>query len=92
MTGLSYFVILLSDILISRESNSAEGKEVMGEKDLIEKHLVRKNKVFADIMNNITFQGRQLPDSSTLQNLPTESDTKRVNGRWRQGCRDVRKR
>lgn len=61
----------------------------MGEKDLLEKHLVRKNEVFADIMNNITFRGRQILDSSTLQNLPTESDTKRMNGRWRQGCRDI---
>ena len=32
----------------------------MGEKDLLEKHLVRKNEVFADIMNNITFRGRQI--------------------------------
>ena len=56
-----------------------DGEEVMGEKDLLEKHLVRKNEVFADIMNNITFRGRQILDSSTLQNLPTESDTKRMD-------------
>ena len=63
----------------------------MGEKDILEKRLIRKNEVFADIFNNIVFRGRQILDSASLESLPSESNTRKRNGRWRQGYRDIRK-
>ena len=63
----------------------------MGEKDILEKRLIRKNEVFADIFNNIVFRGRQILDSAALQSMPAESNTRRPGGRWRQGYRDIRK-
>ena len=45
----------------------------MGQKDITEKRLIAKDEVFADIYNNIVFQGEQILDSRTLESLPTES-------------------
>ena len=63
----------------------------MGQKDIKEKRLIAKDEVFADIYNNIVFQGEQILDSRTLESLPTESYARRTDGSWRQGNRDIRK-
>ena len=62
----------------------------MGQKDITEKRLIAKDEVFADIYNNIVFQGEQILDSRTLESLPTESYARRTDGSWSQGNRDIR--
>lgn len=63
----------------------------MGKKDILEKRLLEKNEVFADVFNNIVFGGKQVLNSAKLESISTESYTRKHNGTWRQGNRDIRK-
>lgn len=63
----------------------------MRKKDILEKRLLEKNEVFADVFNNIVFGGKQVLYSAKLESISTESYTRKHNGKWRQGNRDIRK-
>ena len=61
------------------------------EKDIVEKRLEDYNDVFADIFNNLVFQGERVLEEECLVPLPTEAFTRQIGGDLRQGNRDVRK-
>lgn len=60
-------------------------------KDIVEKRLEDYNDVFADIFNNLVFQGERVFEEECLVPLPTEAFTRQIGGDLRQGNRDVRK-
>lgn len=60
-------------------------------KDIVEKRLEDYNDVFADIFNNLVFQGERVLEEECLVPLPTEAFTRQIGGDLRQGNRDVRK-
>ena len=60
-------------------------------KDIVEKRLEDHNDVFADIFNNLVFQGERVLEEERLTPLPTEAFTRTIDGNMRQGNRDVRK-
>lgn len=60
-------------------------------KDIAEKRLEDYNDVFADIFNNLVFQGEQVLEEERLTPLPTEAFTRQMDGDLRQGNRDIRK-
>ena len=60
-------------------------------KDIAQKKLEDYNDVFADIFNNLVFDGDKVLDEAGLTSLPTEAYSKKVDGRLRQGNRDIRK-
>lgn len=68
-----------------------ERREKDMKKDIAEKRLEDHNDVFADIFNNLVFQGNQVLEEEQLTPLPTEAFTRRIDGDLRQGNRDVRK-
>lgn len=61
------------------------------EKDITKKRLEEYNDVFADIFNNLVFDGDEILEEGNLVSLPTEAFTRKVGGKLRQGNRDVRK-
>lgn len=58
-------------------------------KDTAEKRLEEYNDVFADIFDNILFDGNPVLDASRLTALPTESYMRKTDGALRQGNRDI---
>lgn len=58
-------------------------------KDITDKRLEEYNDVFADIFNNILFSGQEVLEEGELISLPTESFTRKSDGKLRQGNRDV---
>ena len=60
-------------------------------KDIAEKRLEDHNDVFADIFNNLVFQGETVLEEERLTPLPTEAFTRQIDGDLRQGNRDIRK-
>ena len=60
-------------------------------KDIAEKRLEDYNDVFADIFNNLVFQGEKVLEEERLIPLPTEAFTRQMDGDLRQGNRDIRK-
>ena len=61
------------------------------DKDIAEKRLEEYNDVFADIFNNIMFDGDEVLDEDELESIPTEAFTRKAGGGLRQGNRDIRK-
>ena len=60
-------------------------------KDIPEKRLESWNDVFADIFNNLFFEGNAVLREEELVALPTESYMKKVDGAQREGSRDIHK-
>ena len=58
-------------------------------KDTAEKRLEACNDVFADIFDNLLFDGRQIIDENDMQALPSESFNRKMDGDIRQGFRDI---
>ncbi len=63
----------------------------MGKKDLTEKMLEDYNDIFADIMNVVLFQGRQVVTETTLQEANTESWYEDTSAEVREQRRDISK-
>ena len=61
----------------------------MGEKDILEKKLFMFNDVFADFLNGIIFNGRQIVEESELFDLSGWSHYKADDSRHRYQDRDV---
>jgi len=61
----------------------------MGNRDILEKRLEENADVFADIMNNIVFEGNHVLDTESLVNLSAVSYSRKQNGNWWQGYRDI---
>ena len=93
LTGISHFAILFLDsvFLIFHSLNISEKKGARMSKDIAEKRLEDYNDVFADIFNNLVFQGEKLLEEERLIPLPTEAFTRQMDGDLRQGNRDIRK-
>ena len=51
------------------------------EKDIAEKRLEEYNDVFADIFNNLVFQGDKVLEEDKLTSMPTEAVTRKVGGK-----------
>lgn len=60
-------------------------------KDIAEKRLEEHNDVFADIFNNLLFDGQTILRKEELISLPTESHARNADGRLHENRRDVRK-
>lgn len=60
-------------------------------KDITEKRLEEHNDVFADIFNNLLFEGNEVLKTENLESLPTESYVREVDGKIHENHRDVRK-
>ena len=56
---------------------------------ILEKRLEENADVFADIMNNIVFEGNHVLDTESLVNLSAVSYSRKQNGNWWQGYRDI---
>lgn len=61
------------------------------DRDITEKRLENCNDVFADIFDNLVFDGEHVLDEEQLVSLPTESFSRKISGGVRQGNRDIRK-
>ncbi len=61
------------------------------DRDIAEKRLENCNDVFADIFDNLVFDGEHVLDEEQLASLPTESFSRKISGGVRQGNRDIRK-
>ena len=61
------------------------------QKDIKEKRLEEHNDVFADIFNNLLFDGKAILKKEDLTTLPTESYVRAVDGKLHEEHRDVRK-
>ena len=61
------------------------------QKDIKEKRLEEHNDVFADIFNNLLFDGKAILKKEDLITLPTESYVRAVDGKLHEEHRDVRK-
>ena len=61
------------------------------EKDITKKRLEEYNDVFTDIFNNVVFEGKNVLEEDKLTSMPTESFSRKIGGKLRQGNRDVRK-
>ena len=61
------------------------------EKDIAEKRLESCNDVFADIFDNLLFEGQKILMEDQLEALPTEAFVRDMGGNLRQGSRDIRK-
>ena len=60
-------------------------------RDITEKRLEGCNDVFADIFDNLLFEGRNVVQEGQLKALPTEAFVRDMGGTLRQGNRDIRK-
>jgi len=60
-------------------------------KDITEKRLEEHNDVFADIFNNLLFEGKQILKSENLTSIPTGSYVWESDGKIHEKYRDVRK-
>ena len=63
----------------------------MGEKDITEKLLEDYNDVFADIVNGLLFDGREVVKENSLENAGVHSQYKAEDGRIHESERDVAK-
>jgi len=63
----------------------------MGKQDIAEKTLLSYNDVFADVLNVLLFDGKQVIDTSSLSDAQTFSQYKEANGNIREQERDVAK-
>ena len=63
----------------------------MGEKDITEKILESYNDVFADILNGLLFNGKQVVDPNDLEDQNPHSFYK-ADGKFHELVRDVAKR
>ena len=60
-------------------------------KDIVEKRLEDHNDVFADIFNNLLFDGKDILRAEDLTSLPTEGHTRDVAGKIHENRCDIRK-
>ena len=79
------WVVFLSSVFSARE----ERRKM--QKDIKEKRLEEHNDVFADIFNNLLFDGKTILKKEDLTTLPTESYVRAVDGKLHEEHRDVRK-
>ncbi len=70
---------------------SAQKERSKMSKDITEKRLEEHNDVFADIFNNLLFEGNAVLKKENLTSLPTESYVREVDGKIHEEHRDVRK-
>jgi len=60
-------------------------------KDIAEKRLEEHNDVFADIFNNLLFEGKKILKEDELISLPSASYVREVDGKIHEKNRDIRK-
>ena len=77
--------MFLSAVLSARKERGKMSK------DISEKRLEEHNDVFADIFNNVLFEGKAILKQEELTSLPTESYVRDVDGEIHEEHRDVRK-
>ena len=63
----------------------------MGEKDILEKKLLAFNDVFAEFLNGVMFDGKEVVKEDELTDVQSWSQYKRDDGRYRYQDRDVAK-
>ena len=63
----------------------------MGEKDILEKKLLAFNDVFAEFLNGVMFDGKEVVKEDELTDVQSWSQYKRDDGRYRHQDRDVAK-
>ena len=85
MSADERWVVFLSSVFSARK----ERRKM--QKDIKEKRLEEHNDVFADIFNNLLFEGKTILKKEDLTTLPTESYVRAVDGKLHEEHRDVRK-
>jgi len=75
----------LSAALSARKERSKMSKDITG------KRLEEQNDVFADIFNNLLFEGNEILKEENLESLPTESYVREADGKIHENHRDIRK-
>ena len=63
----------------------------MGQKDLSERKLFEFNDVFADAVNGLLFSGEEVVKEEELEDIPSKSNLRKVNGKLTYQERDVSK-